>query len=52
MVTLIVGWIFILASWIVPYLIEDKQDRHLVGALLSVMACGIILGGFLHSLFG
>jgi hypothetical protein len=44
MVSLIVGWIFLIASWTVPYLIKDKQTRKFVGLVLSALATGIFLG--------
>jgi hypothetical protein len=43
----IIGWLFLIMSWTVPYLIEDKQTRKLLGVALASVAVGIFLAGML-----
>jgi hypothetical protein len=51
-VTFIVGWIFLIASWVVPLFIKEKKDKHFTGIALSAIATGIFLGHLLESYFG
>jgi hypothetical protein len=46
----IVGWTFLISSWVVPRLIKNNQNRHLIGAVLSATACGIFVGALLSSI--
>jgi hypothetical protein len=43
----LIGWCFLLASWIVPYVMmergKDSSDRSLVGMILSAIACGFFV---------
>jgi len=47
MIVNIVGWTFLISSWVVPRLIKNNQKRHLVGAVLSSISCGIFIGALL-----
>jgi hypothetical protein len=46
----IVGWTFLISSWVVPRLIKNHQHRHLIGAVLAAIACGIFVGALLASI--
>jgi uncharacterized membrane protein YczE len=46
----IVGWTFLISGWIVPRLIKNNQKRHLIGAVLSAISCGIFIGALLSSI--
>ncbi len=51
MVTLITGWVFLISSWVAPYLTKEKQKGRYIGLILSLLATGIFIGGFLHKWF-
>jgi len=43
----LIGYGFLLASWVVPYVMKkmgkDNGDRHLVGMILAAVACGFFI---------
>jgi hypothetical protein len=40
----IIGWVFLVLSWIVPTLIKkESTDKHFIGGALAAVACGIFL---------
>ena len=43
----IVGWMFLIASWIIPYVMKmrnvDSMDRRMIGLLLSAIALTIFV---------
>ena len=47
----IVGWVLLIASWIIPMFIKDKQNKHFVGATLSGIATGVFLAHLLYVFF-
>ena len=55
-IALIVGWVFIILSWIIPPFIKDTpikdvSSRRFVGLILATFALGIFLGHGLSLLF-
>jgi hypothetical protein len=40
----IIGWIFLITSWIAPSLMK-REDKHFVSAILAAIACGVFIGG-------
>jgi uncharacterized membrane protein YczE len=45
--SIIVGWVFLISSWVVPYFIKDVSKKRYTGTLLSAIALGIFLGHLL-----
>jgi hypothetical protein len=42
----IIGWVFLVASWITPSLMKrESSDKHFVGGILAAIACGVFIGG-------
>jgi hypothetical protein len=50
-IAMIVGWIFLISSWVVPSFIKDVSKKRLVGLGLSAIATGIFMGYLLEQLF-
>lgn len=49
----IIGWCFLIASWVTPSLMKkDNADKHFVGAVLAAIACGIFISGLVVQLVG
>ncbi len=46
-ISYIVGWIFILASWIPKPFIKNESNRTGINLLLSGVALGIFIGSFI-----
>lgn len=47
----IIGWVFLIASWITPSLMKrESSDKHFVGGILAAIACGIFLSGLVVQL--
>jgi hypothetical protein len=46
----IIGWAFLITSWIVPIFIEDKQKGRLAGLILSGIACVIFLASLISKI--
>lgn len=51
-ISLLVGWAFLISSWIFPSFIEDKTRKHMVGLVLSALATGIFIGGAIQKFLG
>lgn len=51
-VSTIVGWVFLILSWIAPSFIKDKLTKRFVGAILSIFATGIFLGALIQKIWG
>ena len=45
--SIIVGWVFLISSWIVPSFIKDDVKKRSTGMSLSAMALGIFIGHLL-----
>jgi uncharacterized membrane protein YczE len=44
---IVVGWTFLLLSWIIPLFIKDKKTKSIVGMILSSLATGVFIGHLL-----
>ncbi len=51
-ISLLVGWAFLILSWVFPSFIEDKTRKRIVGASLSAFATGIFIGAFIQKYSG
>lgn len=50
-VLMVIGWVFLVASWIVPAIMKkDNSDKHFVGAVLAAVACGIFVSNLVVQL--
>ena len=47
---MIVGWTLLVSSWLVKFVIKDKEKRQLIGITLLVMASGVFVGGLLSKI--
>jgi putative copper export protein len=50
-IAVIVGWVVLILSWIVPPFIKDTLKKRFVGMVLSALAVGIFIGHILCKLF-
>ena len=50
-IAVIVGWVILISSWIIPSFIEDLFKKRLVGLSLSALATGIFIGHLLTIIF-
>lgn len=48
---LLIGWVFLIASWVIPRFIEDKEKSNILGIILSAIAVGIFTGVFITTLW-
>ena len=52
----VVGWFFIVASWVTPYVMKkmnkNDMDRHVVGMILAAIACGVFVSTLVIHLIG
>ena len=48
--TFFIGWVFLIASWIVPSFIKDQVIKRFTGAVLAALATGIFIGHLLDKL--
>ena len=46
-ISIIVGWVFLISSLVVPYFIKDVSKKRLTGITLSAIALGIFIGHLL-----
>ena len=47
----IIGWVFLVLSWIVPTLIKrESSDKHFIGAVLAAISCGIFISALVVQL--
>ena len=44
---LIIGWIFLVSSWILPHMAKEKYDKAAIGMSLSALSFGVFIGGLL-----
>lgn len=40
---MLVGWVILISSWVIPYLIEDLRKKRIVGLTLSAIATIIFI---------
>ena len=45
---LIIGWLFLLASWFPKPFIKDDQSRRGLNLVLNSIAVGIFIAGLIH----
>lgn len=50
-ISIIVGWIVLILSWIIPSFIKNLKTKRIVGCSLSALAVGIFVGHLLDKLF-
>jgi len=48
----IIGWIFLIASWVTPRLMKDSMDKPFIGGVLAAFACGVFVSGLVVQLIG
>ncbi len=44
---MIVGWVFLISSWVIPSFIRDASKKRFAGITLSAIALGIFIGHLL-----
>jgi hypothetical protein len=44
---IIVGWVFLISSWVVPSFIKDVSKKRFTGISLSAIALGVFIGHLL-----
>jgi len=50
-VIMLIGWVFLIASWVVPKLMnKESADRSFIGAILAAISCGVFIGGLVVQL--
>jgi len=52
MIITIIGWTALIISWLIPYLMNDKQKARLISMALSAFACGLFSASILIKIFG
>jgi uncharacterized membrane protein YczE len=50
-IAVIVGWVILISSWIIPSFIENLFKKRLVFLLLTTLATGIFIGHLLTIIF-
>lgn len=50
-ISIIVAWLVLILSWILPPFIKDVSKKRLVGLSLSALATGIFIGILLTNIF-
>jgi hypothetical protein len=51
MVLYIIGWVFLVASWVIPsWVDEESKNKHFIGGVLAAIACGVFLSGLVIQL--
>ena len=50
-IAIIVGWVFLILSWIIPLFIKNLLKKRFVGMSLSGLATGIFIGHLLTIIF-
>lgn len=47
----IIGWVFLISSWLVPKLMNrESSDKLFVGGILAAIACGVFISGLVVQL--
>lgn len=41
----IIGWVFLIASWVTPRLMKNDMDKSFIGGVLAALACGVFISG-------
>jgi type III secretory pathway component EscT len=50
-IAVIVGWVILISSWILPSFIKESSKKTFVGLSLSALATGIFIGHLLTIIF-
>lgn len=50
-IAIIVGWVFLILSWIIPPFIKNLLKKRFVGMSLSALGTGIFIGHLLTIIF-
>ena len=50
-IAVIVGWLVLISSWLIPSFIKDLSKKRIVGLSLSALATGIFIGHLLSIIF-
>ena len=50
-IAIIVGWVILILSWIIPSFIKDLKTKGIVACSLSALAIGIFVGHLLDKLY-
>ena len=50
-IAVIVGWLVLISSWIIPSFIKDSSKKTFVSLSLSALATGIFIGHLLSIIF-
>jgi predicted PurR-regulated permease PerM len=51
MEAIIVGWVFLVLSWIIPAFIKDFVIKRIVGITLGAVAVGVFIGAILEKYY-
>jgi hypothetical protein len=46
-----IGWVALIASWIVPQFIKEKQKAAFIGGALAAFATGLFVGALITKLY-
>jgi asparagine N-glycosylation enzyme membrane subunit Stt3 len=49
---LLVGWLFLIASWTIPYALKGEMKRRALGVGLSGISVGVFLAGLIITWWG
>lgn len=49
-ILMIIGWCFLISSWVLPYLTKDDLRRRFIGVAFSALAVGVFIGAFVVGL--
>lgn len=50
-IALVLAWVILIVSWIIPFAFKSKPIARMVAIILSALSCGIFLCSSLHIIF-